>query len=165
VRALVLVDSAGLDRVDARARLLRRDGAPFAAGARGALVPRWFGRYYRIVLQVLRRAQRGASSAATEHRSSPDLVELRARRRRSASIARALAVPVFVAWARRDRVIQLPGASRSPACFEIASGGHSPFLECPDAFMPALAEASSRRCRRAALAGARDSAALTGAPA
>jgi pimeloyl-ACP methyl ester carboxylesterase len=175
VRALVLVDSAGLDRVGALARVFC--GAMvrfFSAGARGARwFPRWFGRYYRIVLPgAPARAQRERIvAAATE--SAPILAQAWSSFARPDAdlrpIARALAVPVFVAWARRDRVIQLrrnrPAIESIPGVrFETFPGGHSPFLECPDAFMPALESFLASLPARDARA-ARDSAAATGAPA
>jgi len=175
VRALVLVDSAGLDRADALARIVCGALARFfAAGARGARwFPKWFGRYYRIVLPGKpARAQRERIVAAA-YASAPVLsqawssfAEPDADQRH---IARGLRCPVFVAWARGDRVIQLrrnrPAIEAIPDVrFETFPGGHSPFLECPEAFMPALAsflDALPPLGRRAP----RDSAGATGAPA
>jgi len=151
VRALVLVDSAGLDRVDTLARLVIGGMVRFfEAGARGATwFPRWFARYYRVVLpgapaaaqreRIVAAAVESAPALAAAWRSfaAPD-ADLRA-------VARGLACPVFVAWARRDRVLQL---RRNRAAiraipnvrFETFAGGHAPFLEDPAAFTAALAD-------------------------
>src|SRR5690606_21377735 len=58
-------------------------------------------------------------------------------------VAAALACPVLVAWAKRDRVLQLrrsrPAIRRIPgARLELFDGGHAPCLECPDAFAATL---------------------------
>ncbi|MBY0280248.1 alpha/beta hydrolase, partial [Candidatus Binatia bacterium] len=60
-------------------------------------------------------------------------------------VAASLACPVLVAWARRDRILQLrrsrPAIRRIPgARLELFDGGHAPFLECPDAFAATLRE-------------------------
>jgi 4,5:9,10-diseco-3-hydroxy-5,9,17-trioxoandrosta-1(10),2-diene-4-oate hydrolase len=122
----------------------------FEAGARGATwFPRWFARYYRIVLpgdaaraqreRIVAAAFESAPILAAAWRSfaAPD-ADLR-------SVARALGCPVFVAWAKHDRVLQLrrnraairaiPGVR-----FETFAGGHAPFLEDPEAFTAALAD-------------------------
>ncbi len=175
VRALVLVDSAGLDRVDALARAVCAGMVRFfAAGARGARwFPRWFGRYYRIVLPgEAARAQRERIVAAA-YESAPVLVQAWSSFARPDAdlrrIARALRCPVLVAWARSDRVIQLRRSRKAIASIpnarlETFPGGHSPFLECPDAFMPVLAGFLASLPARGGLAP-RDSAAATGAPA
>jgi 4,5:9,10-diseco-3-hydroxy-5,9,17-trioxoandrosta-1(10),2-diene-4-oate hydrolase len=148
-RALVLVDPGGLDRVDLLARgVTRAMAAFFAAGARGA---RWFPRafelYYRMVLPGLpARAQRERIVAAARE-SSPRLAEAWGSFGEPSAdlrvLATRLACPVLVAWARSDRVVQLrrsrPAIARIPdARLELFPGGHAPFLECPDDFVPAL---------------------------
>jgi pimeloyl-ACP methyl ester carboxylesterase len=50
---------------------------------------------------------------------------------------------VFVAWAKRDRVLQLSRnraaiAAIPGAQLETFPGGHAAFLECPEAFESAL---------------------------
>jgi pimeloyl-ACP methyl ester carboxylesterase len=50
---------------------------------------------------------------------------------------------IDVAWARRDRVLQLRRSRAAiraipNARLEVFGGGHAPFLECPDAFNAAL---------------------------
>jgi 4,5:9,10-diseco-3-hydroxy-5,9,17-trioxoandrosta-1(10),2-diene-4-oate hydrolase len=149
-RGLVLVDSGGLDRVDLAARLVTRGMAAFfAAGARGA---RWFPRafelYYRAVLPAPpARAQRERIVAAAPE-LAPRLTEAWRSFGEPGADARPLAAglgcPVLVAWAERDRVLQLrrslPAIRRIPgARLERFPGGHAPFLECPDAFAAALA--------------------------
>jgi 4,5:9,10-diseco-3-hydroxy-5,9,17-trioxoandrosta-1(10),2-diene-4-oate hydrolase len=121
----------------------------FEAGARGAAwFPRWFARYYRVVLPgAAAQAQRerivaagvaSASLLAAAWRSFalPDADQRHA--------AAALACPVLVAWARSDRVLQLwrsrPAIRRIPNARLVRfPGGHAPFLECPEAFNDALA--------------------------
>jgi 4,5:9,10-diseco-3-hydroxy-5,9,17-trioxoandrosta-1(10),2-diene-4-oate hydrolase len=149
VRALVLVDSAGLDQVDRLIRAVTRAMAAFfAAGARGARwFPRAFDLYYRLLLtEQPARAQRARIVAAAVE-LAPRLVEAwRSFGEPSADVralAADLACPVLVAWARHDRVLQL---RRSMPCIatipnrrvELFAGGHAPFLECPDAFCRAL---------------------------
>jgi len=149
VRGLVLVDSAGLDRVDLLARMVTGGMARFfAAGARGARwYPRLFDLYYRLVLpEAPARAQRARIvSAASE--VAPILAQAwRSFGRPEAdvrSLATGLRCPVFVAWATSDRVIQLrrnrPAIERIPGVrFETFRGGHAPFLECPERFQSSL---------------------------
>jgi 4,5:9,10-diseco-3-hydroxy-5,9,17-trioxoandrosta-1(10),2-diene-4-oate hydrolase len=149
VRGLVLVDSGGLDRVDALARFFTRAmTAFFAAGARGA---RWFPwayrRYYALVLPGREaRAQRERIVAAGVE-SAPVLADawrsFGAPDADTRDLAASLRCPVFVAWAKRDQVIQLRRNRRAIEAipgvrFETFPGGHAPFLECPDAFAASL---------------------------
>jgi pimeloyl-ACP methyl ester carboxylesterase len=149
IRGLVLADSAGLDAVDAPARMVTGAMARFfAAGARGA---RWFPRayalYYRTVLTgEPARAQRARIVAAGTE-MAPRLAEAWRSFGQPSADARALAdslrCPVLVAWAKRDRVLQLrrslPAIRRIPgARVELFAGGHAPFLECPDEFATTL---------------------------
>lgn len=151
VRALVLADAAGLDRVDAATRAVTRlMAAFFAAGARGA---RWFPRavalYYRMLLtERPARAQRERIVAAAGE-MTPRLVEAwRSFGEPDAdqrALAAALACPVLVVWAKRDRVLQLrrslPAIRRiRDVRVELFRGGHAPFLECPDEFAARLIE-------------------------
>ena len=88
VRGLVLVDSAGLDKVDAATRAVTRAMAAFfAAGARGARwFPRAFDLYYRMLLteqpaRALRAHRRGCGRArAATGRSVAQLRRARVRR-------------------------------------------------------------------------------------
>ncbi len=150
VAQLVLVNSGGLDRVDTVTRTVTRIMAAFfRAGARGARwFPRAFGMYYRMVLP---------EPAAHEQReriiaSSTEIASILAEAWQSfgdassdqRAMARALRCPVFVAWAKNDRILQLkrnlPGIrSIHNVRFETFPGGHAPFLECPEEFASALA--------------------------
>ena len=149
VRALVLADAGGLDRVDFMTRMVTGGMARFfAAGAGGARwFPRAFALYYGVVLSASEADAQRARVVAASREMAPRLVEawrsfgepdadLRA-------VAASLSCPVLVAWARRDRVLQLwrsrPAIRRIPgARLELFDGGHSPFLECPDAFAATL---------------------------
>jgi 4,5:9,10-diseco-3-hydroxy-5,9,17-trioxoandrosta-1(10),2-diene-4-oate hydrolase len=149
VRALVLANSAGLDRVGLSARLVTRSMAAFfAAGVRGARwFPRAFGAYYRIVLRgVPARAQR-ARIVAAARASAPRLAEAwRSFGRPEAdlrAIGAGLRCPVLVAWAEQDLVIQLarnrPAIERIPGhALELFPAAHAAFLECPKAFARSL---------------------------
>jgi 4,5:9,10-diseco-3-hydroxy-5,9,17-trioxoandrosta-1(10),2-diene-4-oate hydrolase len=149
VRALVLVDSGGLVRVGAAARLLTGAMARFfAAGARGARwFPRAFALYYRAVLPAAPAREQRARIVAAARESAAVLAAAWASfGRRDADLREAaagLACPVLAAWAKSDRVIPLalvrPALRRIPDV-ELATfpGGHSPFLECPERFLPVL---------------------------
>jgi 4,5:9,10-diseco-3-hydroxy-5,9,17-trioxoandrosta-1(10),2-diene-4-oate hydrolase len=148
-RGLVLVDSGGLDRVDPLARLFTRAmTAFFAAGARGA---RWFPwayrRYYALVLPGRAAREQRERIVACAGEVAPILVEAWRSFGEPAADTRALAAslrcPVFVAWAKQDRVIQLGRNRRAIGAipgvrFETFPGGHAPFLECPEAFEASL---------------------------
>ncbi len=148
-RGLVLVDSGGLDRVDAAARAVSGLMARFfEAGARGAgWFPRSFDLSYRLVLPAPpARAQR-ERIVASAREIAPLLGEAWRSFGEPAADARALAgslrCPVLVAWAERDRILQLrrslPAIRRIPnARIERFPGGHAPFLECPELFLPSL---------------------------
>lgn len=147
VRGLVLCDTGGLIAVSPLTRAFCAAFTRFfAAGARGA---GWFERafafyYRRIVLpspaaaeQRARIIAAGAETAAVLEQAwrsfaQPD-ADLRA-------LASRLTVPVWGAWARSDRVIPLwmcrPALHRIPNLRRITTyvGGHSAFLEQPDAF-------------------------------
>jgi 4,5:9,10-diseco-3-hydroxy-5,9,17-trioxoandrosta-1(10),2-diene-4-oate hydrolase len=151
VRALVLADAGGLDRVDVLTRAVTRGMAAFfAAGARGARwYPRAFALYYGLVLSAPAAAPQRVRIVAAAREMAPRLAEAwRSFGESDADlrdVAAALACPVLVAWAKRDRVLQLwrshPAIRRIPgARLELFDGGHAPFLECPDAFAAALRE-------------------------
>lgn len=150
VRGLVLCNSGGLVRVTWDvAALCRVFSGMFAAGARGAAwYPPLFAAYYRLVLpaaaaagqrrRIVGRAREVArllaEGWASFGRPDADLSDL-------ASTVRA---PTWVAWARRDRVIPLArcraAIDRLPqARLTLFEGGHSAFLEDPDAFAEAFA--------------------------
>lgn len=146
VRALVLCDSAGLLGVD---RLVRAACAAFAAffgaGARGAA---WFGwayaLYYRwLVLPSAQAEARRAQIVARGPRMAPVLREAwRSFARPEAdlrAVLESLRMPVWFAWAKRDRII--PYARVKPCMARVAQAqvslfdaGHAAFLECPEAF-------------------------------
>ncbi len=116
VLGLVLANPGGIDRADWLGRTVCRLFARFfALGARGARwFPAAFALYYRFVLPG-----------------------------RAAGAQRARSCPVLVAWAKRDRVLQLrrnlPAIRRFPnAKLETFEAGHAPFLETPEAFDASL---------------------------
>jgi 4,5:9,10-diseco-3-hydroxy-5,9,17-trioxoandrosta-1(10),2-diene-4-oate hydrolase len=149
VQALVLVDSGGLVPVGTAARLLTSAMARFfAAGARGARwFPRAFALYYRLVLPAAPAHEQRTRIVAAARESAPTLTEAwRSFGTPGADLrpaAAALACPVLVAWAKSDRVIPLAltraAIERIPGV-ELVSfpGGHAPFLECPERFVPVL---------------------------
>jgi 4,5:9,10-diseco-3-hydroxy-5,9,17-trioxoandrosta-1(10),2-diene-4-oate hydrolase len=149
VRGLVLVDSGGLVPVHAFTRGATRVMAHFfAAGARGARwYPRAYSLYYALVLPGRpARAQRGRIVAAAPETAARLAEAWRSFGEPEADArgdAARLACPVFVAWAKRDRVLPLrlcrPAIRRIPrARLEVFPGGHSPFLEAPERFLPSL---------------------------
>ena len=123
VLALILADSAGLDRVDWLSRVIVRLMVVFfAAGVRQARwFPAAFAAYYRLVLPA---------PAAAEERS------------RIVASAYEIAGVLFT-WATSDRILQLGRNLDSIRQFRNAQlvrfpGGHSPFLEAPQEFSQAL---------------------------
>jgi 4,5:9,10-diseco-3-hydroxy-5,9,17-trioxoandrosta-1(10),2-diene-4-oate hydrolase len=149
VRALVLANSAGLDRVGLDTRLATRAMAAFfAAGARGARwYPRAFAAYYRLVLRAAPAREQRARIVAAARASAPRLAEAwRSFGRADAdlrAIAASLPCPVLVAWAEQDRVLSLsrnrPGIAAIPKHrLELFPAAHAAFLECPEAFARSL---------------------------
>ena len=145
LRGLVLCDSGGLVEItSAVTRICRFFEGFFAAGERGAW---WFGlafalHYSMILRGAAARAQRRLIVKAAR-RSAPVLRQAWASfGRRDADVrglAASLDVPIWVAWAKRDGVLPLKYCL--PAIKQLKSytltvfeGGHSPFLEQPDAF-------------------------------
>lgn len=149
VRGVVLVDSGGLDRVDALARVFTRGMAAFfAAGARGAWWYPWaFRRYYGLVLPGRDAREQRERIVASASESAAVLADawrsFGAAEADTRAQAASLRCPVFVAWAKRDRVLQL---SRNRAAIdaipgarlETFPGGHAAFLESPDSFEASL---------------------------
>lgn len=145
VRGLVLCDSGGLTPVTGAVRvfcgLFERF---FAAGARGAVwYPTLFALYYRLVLTEPAAQARRHEIIADARPMAPRLREAWASFARPEADLRAMAAaiagPVWVAWARSDRVIPLalvrPAIHRlKNASLTLFRGGHTPFLEDPDAF-------------------------------
>jgi 4,5:9,10-diseco-3-hydroxy-5,9,17-trioxoandrosta-1(10),2-diene-4-oate hydrolase len=151
VRALVLCDSGELVAVTRSiaffCRLFERF---FAAGARGAAwYPRAFAWYYRLVLPTPSAAAQRARVIANARALAPTLRDAWASFGRADAdvrdVAASLDVPIWVAWARRDRVIPLaackPALDRlRRARLDTFDAGHSAFLEQPDAFAQGFAE-------------------------
>ncbi len=151
VRALVLANPGGLDR-GGKGRLVRVTTGLmarfFGAGARGAWwYPRAFAAYYRQVLRGPAAAEQRAriSAAATETAAileqawrsfgAPD-ADIRA-------LAPRVTCPTLFAWATGDWANQLSRCRAAIGRFPQARlatfrGGHSAFLEDPDAFGAAL---------------------------
>lgn len=140
VRALVLADTGGLDRGGWLARsYIHGVARRFERGARGDPgFAGWYERYYRPILPGApeRRAQIVAAG--------PQMASVLGQAWRSFATPQAdlrpllagLRQPIWIAWARHDRVIRWSRnraalAGHEPSFFE---GGHSPFLEDPDAF-------------------------------
>jgi 4,5:9,10-diseco-3-hydroxy-5,9,17-trioxoandrosta-1(10),2-diene-4-oate hydrolase len=120
----------------------------FAAGARGARwFPRAFALYYRMLLREPPAREQRERIVAACGAMAPRLVEAWRSFGEPAAdqraLAPALACPVLVVWAKRDRVLQLrrslPAIRRIPDVrVELFPGGHAPFLECPDEFCRVL---------------------------
>ncbi len=149
VRGLVLVDSGGL----APANVVTRSftaimAAFFRAGARGAgWFPRAYAFYYARVLRERAAGEQRSRIIAAGREMAPQLAEAWSSFGRPSADAREeaskLTCPVFVAWAKRDMVIPLrlhrAAIRRIPnATLEVFPGGHAPFLESPELFLPSL---------------------------
>ena len=147
VRALVLCNPGGLMPVNAVTRVACALFARFfAAGARGA---GWFaaafGAYYRyLVLPSRAAAAARMRIIAAGAETAPVLQSAWTGFGRPASdlrlAAASLAVPVWFAWARQDRIIPL--WRNRPAIRAIRDmtlttydGGHAAFLEQPEDFL------------------------------
>lgn len=155
VAGVVLCDSGGLVPVNATLRRICRVMASFfAAGeARAWWFRAAFALYYRVVLpSPAARAQRvriiasayNTARCAREAWQSFSRPEADARAK-----AAGLAIPVWVAWGRRDYAAPLSlcraGIEAIPGVeLTLFEGGHSPFLEQPDAFAPAFAAFAER---------------------
>jgi len=145
VRALVLCDSGGLVAVTPTiARFCGLFSRFFAAGARGAAwYPRAFAWYYRLVLPTPAAAHQRKRIVARARALAPTLRDAWASFGRPDAdirdVAAELDVPIWVAWARRDKVIPLaacrPAIERMRrARIDTFDAGHAAFLEQPDAF-------------------------------
>jgi pimeloyl-ACP methyl ester carboxylesterase len=146
-RALVLTDSAGLDSNPGGflpSLVIGHYQSKFEAGARGdAHFKPWFRDWYASVLITPEaRAQRDAI-VESAYEIAPVLVQAWASFKTGESDVRALAkglrMPVLVAWAEHDEVIQW---SRNRAAVQqiqhakvqLFDAGHAAFLEQPAAF-------------------------------
>ena len=150
VSGLVLVNTGGLDRFDTLTLIFTGAMAAFfRAGARGARwFPAAFALYYRMILPGRPARKQRDRIVACARESAPALTEAwTSFGKESADLrthVRELACPVLVAWAKSDRINQfkrnLPAIRSIPnARVETFPGGHAPFLECPEKFMPSLA--------------------------
>jgi 4,5:9,10-diseco-3-hydroxy-5,9,17-trioxoandrosta-1(10),2-diene-4-oate hydrolase len=145
VRGLVLCDSGGLVPIDSTTRRFCGlfEGF-FAAGVRGAAwYPAAFAFYYRLVLPARAARIQRAEIIRNGRRLAPQLRQAWASfadpRSDLRETAAGLEAPVWVAWSRHDRVIPLslcrPAIERlRRQSLTLFDGGHSAFLEQPDAF-------------------------------
>lgn len=145
VRGLVLCNSAGLVEVTPTVRrICRLFEKFFAAGERRAFWFRWlYARYYALVLPMPAASERRRAIIAQGERLAPLLRQAWAGFGRPEADLRALAasieVPVWVAWAVRDKIIPLrtclPAIHRlKHHQFSRYDAGHAAFLEQPDKF-------------------------------
>jgi 4,5:9,10-diseco-3-hydroxy-5,9,17-trioxoandrosta-1(10),2-diene-4-oate hydrolase len=148
VAALVLCDTGGLVALTPLTRFIVLKGAAFfAAGERRA---KWFARafgfYYRwIVLpRALAQAERiiasGYEIAGVLRQAWEGFAQADADIR---ELARRVKCPVFVAWAKSDRVIVWSLCAKAARSFpdvriEFFRGGHAAFLEDPERFARAF---------------------------
>ncbi len=145
VRGVVLCDAGGLAAIGWFERLaIGALARIFEAGARGARwFPAFYRRYYALVLAGRPARERRAMIVA----AGPAASSLLARAWRSfaepsadlRALVERVRVPVWIAWAKRDRVIQWWASRAAAERFgerEISffDAGHSAFLEDPDAF-------------------------------
>jgi pimeloyl-ACP methyl ester carboxylesterase len=160
VRALVLCDSGGLGPVNATVvRYCAAFAGFFAAGERGAW---WFKAaftaYYRFLVLPQAAAQdqrrRIIAAAYETAKVSRQAWESFGRPETDLStVLHGLGVPVWFAWASRDRVLPLSfckaAIEATPDSFLTTfTAGHAAFLEQPDAFAEAfLAFADSLEVR------------------
>jgi len=146
VAGLVVENPGGLDRNDdpiARV-VLAMMARFFAAGARGAAwFPAAFALYYRSVLPNRAAAAQRRKIVAAGRELAPVLLDAWRSFAAPDADTRALAAqvrcPVLVAWATRDRFVQLRRARAAIATLPNARlvtfrAGHAPHLETPDAF-------------------------------
>jgi len=151
VLGLVLVDPGGLFRRDAISRLaIGLIMRFFEAGARGARwYPAAFAAYYRLVLPSSAAASQRARIVACAGEMAPLLAEAwRGFARPEADLrdlAPSIRCPVLFAWAKSDRILPLARSREAIGQFpdarvELFPGGHAPFLECPERFLPKLKE-------------------------
>ncbi|MCA2976661.1 MAG: alpha/beta hydrolase [Myxococcaceae bacterium] len=149
VRGLVLCNPGGLDPGGLIAGLfIDHLVGRFRAGAAGdASFPAWFERYYADVLVTKAAEAQRARIVAAGWESAPVLEQAwRSFARPEADLRRqaaTLAMPVLVAWARQDGLIQWSrneAAVRQMPTAQVVffEGGHAAFLEQPEAFLGAV---------------------------
>ena len=149
VRGVILSNPGGMDPGGLLARLfIGHLVSKFHDGAEGhASFKPWFDEYYRSILVTDASAARrtliveaGYESAAVLEQAWRSFAQPEADQR---ALAATLKMPVLVAWASRDGLIQW---SRNREAIEAIPGvkvvqleaGHSPFLETPDEFLAAV---------------------------
>ena len=145
MRGLILCDSGGLVAVDATVRAFC--GAFerfFAAGEHGASwYPAAFKLYYQLVLPRPAAHARRAEIVRCARDMAPLLRQAWASFGQPEADLREAATtidsPIWVAWAKHDRVIPLnrvrPAIDRlKQGRLSLFAGGHTPFLEEPDEF-------------------------------
>lgn len=149
VRALVLCNPGGLAPLDVLAKaVIDLMVGFFAAGERGASwFPGAFSAYYRLVLPAKpARVQRSRIVAA-----GPELAPLLKQawdsfRQSDADLrerATKLSVPAFFAWAKHDQIVSWSRSKGAVgnipnAQVTMFKGGHSAFIEDPEAFVVTL---------------------------
>lgn len=146
---LILCNAGGLRAVDGVARFgIARMVSFFRAGERGK---RWFGgayRFYytRMVLPLALQAHRERIVAAG-YEMAPLLRQAWESFARTDADARDLvakaACPILFAWAKSDRLIPWSASKKAAASAKngtvaLLKGGHSAFVEDPDAFARVL---------------------------
>ena len=149
VDRLVLENPGGLDRADRLSRVVIGGMVRFfAAGARRAgWFPGAFAAYYRLVLAGRPAAEQRARIVAAAYDVAPILEAAWRSFATPAADLRALVpqvvCPVLVAWAVRDRFVQLRRSAPAlrglqNARLERFRAGHAAHLETPEAFESAL---------------------------
>jgi 4,5:9,10-diseco-3-hydroxy-5,9,17-trioxoandrosta-1(10),2-diene-4-oate hydrolase len=154
IRALVLCNPGGLVAVDGFARTFCAAMAGFfRAGARGAI---WFSTafaiFYKTVLPGRPAREQRQRIVAAGRETAGVLAQAWASFGRPEADIRALLWridrPMLFAWAKGDRIVSWarnrPAVSRSSAEVQMFRGGHSAFMEDPDAFTAAF-EAFARQ--------------------
>jgi pimeloyl-ACP methyl ester carboxylesterase len=122
--------------------------AHFEQGVRQeARFERWFGTYYADILREPAAAERRSAIVAAGYENAKALVEAwESFRDKSADLTPLLSrvrAPVLVTWAKQDEIVKWErnraGIERLPqAKVVFFEGGHSAFLESPDAFQAEL---------------------------
>ncbi|MFZ5732490.1 MAG: alpha/beta fold hydrolase [Pseudomonadota bacterium] len=151
VRGVVLCNSAGLLEVTpAATRICNMFARLFSGGERGAFwFPAFYALYYRIVLVTPAARARRSQIVANGPRLAKFLREAwQSFGRPDADIratAASLTAPVWVAWAIRDKVLQLKAslpAIKMLKNYRLSKfdAGHSAFVEQPEAFAAQFAE-------------------------
>lgn len=145
VAGVVLCNNGGLVEVDATVRWICGLGAAFfrAGERRRAWYRPAFGLYYRLVLpspSARTQRERIVSRAYETAKIAREFWESAARPEADIrAVAARLQAPVWVAWARNDKIVRLALCRAAleaipDVTISLFDGGHSAFLEQPDAF-------------------------------